>query len=117
MSRITRKPAVSRLVRKWTVQPGMSFAVVEDREGRLWIEESCPIGTHYWTVEQAAQLALGCRTQPALDEAIAAACDRSDLDRLPALPAFDGEPEFEVASAPRRGYRTAANADSRLARV
>ena len=56
MSRIAPKPIVSQIVRTWDVPPAMSFAVVEDIEGRFWIEKSCPVGTHYWTVQQAAEL-------------------------------------------------------------
>src|SRR5690349_20760926 len=74
MSRIAPKPIVCQVVRTWDVPPAMRFAVVEDIESRLWIEESCPVGTHYWTVEQAAELPAGARTRRALEEAVALAC-------------------------------------------
>jgi hypothetical protein len=88
----------------------MTFAVAEDSEGRLWIEESCPVGTHYWTVEQAAELSSGCNTRYALDEAVALGRDRQSLDHLPTLPIFDGELEAAVSAAPGRMHRTATRA-------
>lgn len=117
MSRIAPKPIIRQIVRKWCVEPGMSYAVAEDMEGRLWIEQSCPIGTHYWTIEQAAQLASGGRTERAIQEAVALGCERIALDRMPSLPAFDAELESAISGAPQRRHRTACLADSRLARV
>ena len=32
----------------------MTFALVEDVEKRLWVVESCPAGTQFWTVAQAS---------------------------------------------------------------
>lgn len=113
MSRIAPKPIISQVVRTWDVQPGMTYAVVEDIDGRLWIEESCPVGNHYWTVEQAASLPAGIRTRRALEEAIALACDRLSLDRLPTLPNFDEAPR----SVPAHSRRTVCTQDRRLARV
>jgi hypothetical protein len=91
----------------------MTYAVVEDIDGRLWIEESCPVGTHYWTVEQAAALPAGARTRRALEEAIALSCDRLSLNRLPTLPSFDEAPR----STPARSRRTASTPDRHLSRV
>ncbi len=113
MSRIAPKPIISQIVRTWDIQPGLTFAVVEDIDGHLWIEESCPVGTHYWTVEQAAALPAGIRTQRALDEAVALGCDRLSLDHLPTLPVFEDEP----LAAPVRSRRTASAPDRHLARV
>ena len=91
----------------------MTYAVVEDIDGRLWIEESCPVGTHYWTVEQAAALPAGIRTRRALDEAIALSCDRQSLNQLPTLPTFNEAP----LSAPARSRRTACVQDRHLVRA
>ena len=88
MSRISPKPMMMQTIRRWDVQPGMTYAVTEDTDGRLWIEESCPVGTHYWTVEQAAELPGGFRTQHALQEAVSLAWERLSLDQLPTLPVF-----------------------------
>ena len=117
MSRIAPKPVISQVVRTWCVQPGMTLAVAEDNQGRLWIEESCPVGTHFWTVEQAAELSLGCRTQAALQEAVALARERQSLDHLPTLPPFDAELESAVSAAPARLHRTAVTSDNHLARA
>ena len=118
MSRISPKPVISQTVRSWSVDPGMTLAVSEDNTGRLWIEQSCPVGTQYWTVEQAAALANGSRTGRALQEAITFCCDRQSLDRLPTLmPLFDAELESAIAREPGRSRRSACTADSRLARV
>ena len=116
MSRIAPKPNIRQVVRTWNVQPGMIFAVAEDTEGRLWIEESCPVGTHYWTEEQAAELLPGHSTRRALEEAVALIRDRVSLDRLPNLPIFDAELETVISSAPSRSHRTAASR-RHLARV
>jgi hypothetical protein len=48
----------------------MVYALVTDVERNVWIVESCPAGTYFWTVEQAAQLSHGVRTRAALHEAV-----------------------------------------------
>jgi hypothetical protein len=114
MSRIAPKPVISQIIRKWSIEPGLTFAVAEDVDGRLWVEESCPVGTHYWTVEQAAQLATGCRSERALQEAVSLACERRSLDHMPTLPAFDGELESAIAAAPGRRRRIAVRSNRPL---
>ena len=113
MSRIAPTPSIRLTLRKWSVDPGMSYAVVEDTEGRTWIEQSSPVGTQYWTVEQAAQLPTGHRTKRALDEAVALGCERLSLHRIPSLPRLDSVP----MTSPVRSRRTACAPDRRLARV
>ena len=113
MSRIAPKPVISQVVRTWDVQPGMTFAVVEDIDGRIWIQESCPVGTQYWTVEQAAELPEGQRTQRALQEAVALGCERLSLYQLPKLPTLGSD----AHAAPVRSRRAASTPDRRLARV
>jgi hypothetical protein len=70
MSSLSPKPVIAHTVRTWRVHPGMTFALVEDIEADLWIVESCPAGTHFWTVAQAAELPQGARTRSALREAV-----------------------------------------------
>ena len=70
MSLILPKPIIARTHRTWRVPPGMVIALVEDMEHRLWVVESCPVGTKFWTVEQAAQLELGTHTRTAFREAV-----------------------------------------------
>jgi hypothetical protein len=65
------KPIISRTHRTWRIPPGMIFALVEDVEHKLWVVESCPAGTQFWTLEQASELELGTRTQGTLQEAVA----------------------------------------------
>jgi hypothetical protein len=101
MSRISPKPVINQMVRAWRVQPGMTFAVVEDIEGNTWIVESCPAGTHFWTVAQAAELNPGLRTRRALQEAILVGRERAELNRIPSLPVYDAELEAAVSSAPQ----------------
>lgn len=101
MSRISPKPVINQVVRTWRVQPGMTFAVVEDIEGRTWIVESCPAGTHFWSVAQAAELNPGLRTRRALQEAVLVGREHSQLDRLPSLPAYDAELEAAVSGTPQ----------------
>lgn len=72
MTKISPKPIIARTVQTWRVLPGMTFALVEDIEHRVWIVESCPVGTQFWTVAQAEQLPKGARTREALREAIRA---------------------------------------------
>lgn len=72
MSRIAPKPIIARTLQTWRVPPGMTFALVEDIERCLWIVESCPAGTHFWTLDQAEKLALGSRTRDALQAALRA---------------------------------------------
>jgi hypothetical protein len=60
----------------------MTFALVEDIEQHVWIVESCPAGTQFWTIAQAAELPQGTRTRSALQAAVRegrrleAACQR-----------------------------------------
>jgi len=118
MSRVSPKPVITQTVRTWNVEPGMTFAVAEDNAGRLWIEQSCPVGTHFWTVDQAVALANGLRTGRTLREAIAFCRDRESLDHLPTMmPVFDAELESAIAREPSRSHRTSCTDDSRLARV
>ena len=50
---------------------GMKIALVEDVEKRVWVVESCPVGTHFWTLAQAQELAQSGRTGHALRAAVA----------------------------------------------
>ncbi len=70
MSRVTRKPIISEVHKTWRVVPGMVYALAVDIERNVWIVESCPVGTHFWTVQEAKQLPQGSRTRAALHEAI-----------------------------------------------
>ena len=71
MSRIAPKPIIARVIKTWKVLPGMTFALVEDMEQTVWIVESCPAGTHFWSVEQAQNLPQGRHTGYVLKAAIA----------------------------------------------
>ena len=118
MSRFAPKPVISQVIRTWHVELGMTFAVAEDIDGRLWIEQSCPVGTHYWTAEQAVGLSDGLRTAKPIQEAVALCCERQSLDHLPTLlPIFDWELESAISREPNRNRRVACSVDSRLARV
>ncbi len=70
MSLLSPKPIIAHVVRPWRVPPGLTYALVQDVQKRVWIVESCPAGTHFWTLEQAAQLPQGARTRRALQEAL-----------------------------------------------
>ncbi len=71
MSRIAPKPIIARVLKTWRVLPGMTFALVEDMEQSVWVVESCPAGTQFWTVEQAANLPQGRHTGHPLKAAVA----------------------------------------------
>ncbi len=113
MSRIAPKPVISQVARTWDVAPGMTYAVVEDADGRLWIEESCPVGTHYWTLDQAAALPAGPRTRRAVEQAITFACERQSRYELHTLPAFKAESQRVTT----RSRRTSCASDRKLAGV
>jgi hypothetical protein len=70
MSRITPKPIIAHVVKTWKVPPGMTYALVEDMEQSVWVVQSCPAGTQFWTVAQAENLPSGRYTRKALREAI-----------------------------------------------
>ena len=78
MSLISPKPVIANVITAVKVSPGMTFSLIEDVERRAWIMESCPVGTQFWTVDQAAELPQGARTGPALREIISAA--RAHID-------------------------------------
>ncbi len=65
---VSSKPIINQVLRSLRVPPGMTYALVEDIERKLWVVESCPAGTHFWTLEQAAELPQGPRTHRALSE-------------------------------------------------
>lgn len=70
MNSLSPKPIIAQVVRTWRVPPGLTFALVKDIEGCVWVVESCPAGTHFWTVAQAADLPQGARTRAALREIV-----------------------------------------------
>ena len=72
MRALSPKPLIAEVLQTWRIAPGMSFALISDVERRLWVQESCPVGSHFWTLEQAEELVLGERTQSALRELIVA---------------------------------------------
>lgn len=96
MSLVSPKPIIVRVVRTWHVAPDMTFILVEDVEGRVWIVESCPVGTQCWTIAQAAELPQGSRTGQALQEAI---CEGRALEAAnhPSQPTPEDTPD----NAPR----------------
>lgn len=65
---VTPKPIIAQVLRTLRVPPGMIYALVTDIEQNLWVVESCPAGTRFWTLEQAADLSQGPRTHRALQE-------------------------------------------------
>ena len=64
----TPKPIIAQVLRSLRVPPGMIYALVNDIEQNLWVVESCPAGTRFWTLEQAVDLSQGPRTHRALQE-------------------------------------------------
>ena len=70
MNTVIRKPIIAEVHKTWRVAPGMVYALAVDLERNIWIVESCPVGTHFWTVQEAKQLPQGTRTRAALREAI-----------------------------------------------
>ena len=70
MNRIAPKPIIARVVKTWRVPPGMTYALVEDMEQSVWVVQSCPAGTQFWTVAQAESLPSGRYTRKPLREAI-----------------------------------------------
>ena len=70
MKTMSPKPIIARVLRSWSVPPGLTFALVQDVEKQVWVVESCPVGTHFWTVAQAAELPRGARTRRVLEEVV-----------------------------------------------
>ena len=64
----TPKPIIAQVLSTLRVPPGMIYALVVDLEQNLWVVESCPAGTRFWTLEQASELSQGPRTHRALQE-------------------------------------------------
>ncbi len=62
------KPIIAHVLQTQRVPPGLIYALVTDIEQNLWVVESCPAGTHFWTLEQAADLSQGSRSHRALQE-------------------------------------------------
>lgn len=70
MSRLFAKPIIDCVLKTWRLEPGMIYALVEDLRGDVWIVESCPAGTHFWTLDQAQALASRTVTGRVLHNAI-----------------------------------------------
>ena len=87
MSLISPKPIIARTHRTWRVPVGMVIALVEDMEHRLWIVESCPAGTQFWTPEQAAELKPGTHSRSAIHEAIRLAAQWKQAQAMVSRPA------------------------------
>lgn len=73
VSILSPKPIIASVIQTWSVPPGMKIALVEDMERHLWIVESCPAGTHFWTLAQAQTLTHTGHVGSALRAAIVAA--------------------------------------------
>jgi len=67
----------------------MTFALVRDIEGQIWIVESCPVGTRFWTPEQAAELPQGRQTGSILQAALRGAREWNAVAPAAEVPAFD----------------------------
>ena len=90
MSRIAPKPIIAEVVQTWRLAAGMSFTLVRDIESQIWIVESCPAGTRFWTPEQAAQLPQGRHTGTAIRAALRRADDLATVLPAPVpMPALD----------------------------
>jgi hypothetical protein len=72
VSRLSPKPIIAHVAQTWDVPPGMKIALVEDIERCVWVVESCPVGTHFWTLAQAQSLPQTGRVGQALRAAVAA---------------------------------------------
>lgn len=105
MSEISPKPVIANVIRVWDVPPGMTFSLVEDAERRIWIMEACPVGTHFWSVEQAAELPQGARTGSALREIISAAHQHIEAQRLARIEEETALPTSSEALKNQQNYR------------
>ena len=110
MSRIAPKPIIARVAQTWDAGMGMKIALVEDMERKVWVVESCPAGTHFWTLAQAQELAQGSRVGQALRAAVAAgrALNVPTMPQMPApVAAAPPIPRiFERETAPRIDRRS-----------
>ena len=70
MNVLSPKPLIAEVLQSWRIAPGMTFSLISDVERQLWVQESCPIGSHFWSLEQAQNLIVGERTGTALRELI-----------------------------------------------
>ncbi len=70
MRSVSPRPVVVRIHHTWSITPGMSFSVAQDIDNRVWIVETCPAGTQFWTISQAAMLTGGEKTGDPLEAAI-----------------------------------------------
>ncbi len=82
----------------------MKIALVEDMERNTWVVESCPAGTHFWTLAQAQDLIHGGRTGQALRAAVTMgrALNASALPEMTLAPAPVSAPQ---PLAPRMSER------------
>ncbi len=71
MRSVSPRPVVVRVHQTWSITPGMSFSVAQDIDNRVWIVETCPAGTQFWTISQAGMLTGGEKTGDPLEAAIA----------------------------------------------
>lgn len=82
MNVLSPKPLIAEVLQSWRIAPGMTFSLISDVERQLWVQESCPIGSHFWTLNQAEKLIVGERTGTALKELIAVGHEYVERQRI-----------------------------------
>ena len=82
MNALSPKPLIAEVLQSWRIAPGMTFSLISDVERQLWVQESCPIGSHFWTLQQAESLIVGERTGTALKELISVGHEYVERHRI-----------------------------------
>ena len=83
MSNVAPKPVINKVVATYKLPMNTELSLVEDIDSRLWIRESCPVGVHYWTLEQSATISLEGQKGDAFRAALRAAKRHMRLARIP----------------------------------
>jgi hypothetical protein len=95
----------------------MSFAVAQDIDNRVWIVETCPAGTQFWSLSQAAMLTGGEKTGDPLEAAIS--LGRSLQARFAARPLHRrpahhfGLPSLKVSARSERSRGSSVSGEAR----
>ncbi len=97
---------------------GMKIALVEDMECNMWVVESCPAGTHFWTLAQAQDLIHGGRTGQALRAAVTMGrtLNASALPKPTSVPASMSTPQPLAPRVSERAERRGQTAPAGVMR-
>ena len=76
-------PSIHQVLATYELPMRTVVSLVEDMDAHLWVIESCPVGTKFWTVHQAKALDIPGKVGNAIRMAVRAAVRHQQMSRIP----------------------------------